>query len=224
MTGACSLIRSISSWGERPVSDSNLRIVLLVQVITQSGFSLVLVRHSRATASVFSRREEGVALSVMLGVFYIAYCGGIIVYLIEPARMVWGAVTSLPLWCRWTGVLPLVVGTTIAMWGLRTLGRHFALSVSPQEGNVLIRSGPYNWVRHPLYTAGIMEAAGISLMMGSWFVALMAVLLWGGIIYRTPMEEEKLIERHGDIYREYIAATGRFSPRFTSYRRKRIDR
>ena len=204
------------------MSENVLRIVLLVQVVAQSSLSLFFIRRSQTAASVFRRREEGVALSALLGVSYLAYSGGIITYLIEPAWMAWGAVADLPLWWRWIGVGPLVVGTVMAMWGLRTLGRHFALSVSPQEGNILVRSGPYRWMRHPLYTAGLVETVGVSLVMASWFVGLMAVLLWVGIVYRTPMEEEKLIERYGGAYREYIAITGRFLPRFKSPGQSRV--
>jgi protein-S-isoprenylcysteine O-methyltransferase Ste14 len=157
---------------------------------------------------------EGLALSALLGAFYLGYAGGFIAYLIEPAWMAWGAVPHLPLWWRWLGVAPLAAGTALALWGLRTLGRCFALSAAPQEGNTLVRSGPYRWVRHPLYSAFLVQAVGITLVTANWFVGLMALLMWAGIAYRTPLEEEKLIERHGDAYREYIAVTGRFLPRF----------
>ena len=198
------------------MSENALRIILLVQVVVQAGLSLFFIRRSQAAASVVRRREEGVVLTVLLGGSYLAYSAGIITYLIRPAWMAWGAVAAFPPWCRWSGVGLLVAGTMMAMWGLRTLGHNFAFSVSPQEGNTFVRSGPYRWVRHPLYTAGLVEAVGVSLVMASWFVGLMTVLLWGGLACRTPMEEEKLIERYGHAYREYIAITGRFLPRFKS--------
>jgi protein-S-isoprenylcysteine O-methyltransferase Ste14 len=204
------------------MSESILRIVLLVQVVVQSGLSLFFIRRSRAASSVFRRREEGVALLALVGASYLAYAGGIIAYLIEPAWMAWGAVADLPPWWRWIGVGPLVAGTVMAMWGLRTLGHNFAFSVSPQEGNALVRSGPYRWVRHPLYTAFFVQAVGVGLVMGSWFVGLMVVLLWGGLAWRTPIEEEKLIERYGDAYRKYIAVTGRFLPRLKSPGQSRV--
>ncbi len=184
------------------MSECVLRIVLLVAVVVQSGVSLFLIRHSRAAASVFRPREEGVAFSVLLGVFYLAYCGGIVTFQVEPGWIEWGAVVHLPTSWRWIGVAPLVAGVVMTIWGFRTLGRHFAFSVSPQEGSDLVRSGPYRWVRHPLYTAFLVEAVGSSLVMASWFVGLMAVLAWGLLAWRTRIEEEKLIERFGDAYRE----------------------
>jgi protein-S-isoprenylcysteine O-methyltransferase Ste14 len=136
--------------------------------------------------------------------------------------MEWGAVVDLPTWWRWIGVGPLIAGAVMTIWGFRTLGRHFAFNVSPQEGSNLVRSGPYRWVRHPLYTAFLIEAVGISLVMASWFVGLMAVLVWGLLASRTRLEEQKLIERFGDAYREYIAITGRFLPRFKSARQSQV--
>lgn len=198
--------------------------MLLVQVVVQAGLSICFIRRSQAAASVCRKREEGVVLSVLLGVFYVAYSVGIVAYLLCPAWMAWGSLVDLAVGWRWLGVVPLAAGTALAMWGLRTLGRHFALSVSPQDGNTLVRSGPYRWVRHPLYAAFLVEAVGVSLVMASWFVGLMAVLLWGAIAYRTPMEEDKLLERHGDAYREYIATTGRFLPRFRSVSMDQISR
>jgi protein-S-isoprenylcysteine O-methyltransferase Ste14 len=204
------------------MSENILRVVMLLQVVVQSGLSVFFIRRSRAASSVFRHREEGIALSVLLGAFYFGYAVGLIAYLIEPAWMAWGAATELPLWLRWIGVVPLVAGTGLAMWGLKTLGRHFAVSVSPQEGNTLVRTGPYRWVRHPLYTAFLVQAVGIGLATASWFVGLMGLLLWVGIALRTPLEEEKLIERHGAAYREYIAVTGRFLPRLKSPSRSRV--
>jgi protein-S-isoprenylcysteine O-methyltransferase Ste14 len=173
---------------------------------------------------VFHRREEGVALSVLLGVSYVAYCGGIVAYLLEPVSIAWGSIVFLPEWVRWTGVIPLTAGAAMIAWGFSTLGRHFAFSVSPQAQGDLIRSGPYRWVRHPLYTAFLVEAVGISLLMASWFVALTALLVWGLLVCRTRIEEEKLVERFGNEYREYMAMTGRFVPDFTAAARNTAPR
>ena len=61
------------------MSENVLRIVLLVQVVVQAGLSLFFIRRSRAAASVFRRREEGVALSALLAqrgyVSFIRLCG-----------------------------------------------------------------------------------------------------------------------------------------------------
>jgi protein-S-isoprenylcysteine O-methyltransferase Ste14 len=77
----------------------------------------------------------------------------------------------------------------------------------------LVTTGLYGWVRHPLYTAFLVEAVGISLLMANWFVAVTAGSLWTLLAMRTRQEERKLIERFGDEYQEYMRRVGRFLPR-----------
>ena len=64
-----------------------------------------------------------------------------------------------------------------------------------------------------LYSAFAVQAIGISLLMANWFVASCASALWLCILYRTPMEEEKLIEQFGEEYRQHMAKTGRYFPK-----------
>lgn len=197
------------------MSENVFRFVLFVVFVPQCVVSLMCIRSARAASSLFRHREEGIALSVLLGAFYLAYCCGILAYLIEPRGMAWGSAAGLPAWSRWIGVGPLVMGVILIIWGLGALRTNFAFSVSPQEGSKLVTTGPYRWMRHPLYTAFLIEAAGISVVMASWFVGLMAALVWGLLVYRTRIEEEKLIERYGNQYRLYMESAGRFFPRLT---------
>lgn len=197
------------------MTDENaFRFTLLGITVIQSAVGFYWMARAKAAATVFRQREEGVLLSVLLGTFYLGYCWGIVAYLIEPRWMAWGALAELPSWARWIGLGPLLLGVILVLWGLRSLGTSFAFSVSPQEGSRLVTTGLYRWVRHPLYTAFLIEAAGITLLISNWFVGLMAAVLWGLLVYRTHMEEEKLLERFGDDYRKYADATGRFFPRF----------
>lgn len=192
--------------------DGFFRLALLVVAVIQSVASVYCMRGARATATIFRRREEGIPFSVLMGLFYIGYCVGVVAYLIQPKWMAWSAI-GLPAWLRWAGAVLLVFGATLITWGLRSLGSQFAFAVAPKEEHMLVTTGPYRWVRNPLYTAFLVEAVGISLLMANWFVATMAGSLWALLVFRTRQEEEKLIERFGDEYRDYMAMTGRFLPR-----------
>ena len=100
------------------------------------------------------------------------------------------------------------------MWGLHHLGTNLTISISTTDEHSLITAGPYRWVRHPLYTGGMIESVGLCLMMANWFVAISAGCFWALIVYRTPMEETKLIEEFGDEYRQYTEDVGRFVPKW----------
>ena len=69
-------------------------------------------------------------------------------------------------------------------------------------------------MRHPLYSAVFVEAVGVSLLMANWFVAVMFAVFWTVLIYRTRLEENNLINRSGDEYKDYMTKSGRFVPSF----------
>ena len=68
-------------------------------------------------------------------------------------------------------------------------------------------------VRHPLYLTVAVAIAGGSLVTSNWFLLLGGSIPLGFLVARTRIEEEKLVERFGDEYRDYMARTGRFLPR-----------
>ena len=78
-----------------------------------------------------------------------------------------------------------------------------------------MEAGPYRFVRHPIYTAIVMIAAGQSLLFLSLPVALLAALLLVLAVYRARLEEALLGSSAplGAAYAAYIARTGRFLPR-----------
>lgn len=189
------------------------RIGLLVVLVLRGLIALHYLRPAKAAGLLLGHREEGVFLSVALGLPYLAYCVGIVVYLIEPEWTAWSSIGITP-WVGWFGVVPLFVGGALILWGASHLRGNFALSIATKEHHTLVKTGPYRCVRHPLYSAFVVEAVGVSLLMANWFVALMVVTFWAVLTYRTRLEEDNLINRFGDEYRDYMTKSGRFVPRF----------
>ena len=69
----------------------------------------------------------------------------------------------------------------------------------------MISTGPYARVRHPLYAAVLIYLPANALLLGSWYGLTASVILSGGIVFRTAMEDRELL--HGlEGYQEY---TGR---------------
>ena len=88
--------------------------------------------------------------------------------------------------------------------------RSFHVSADPTAG-ALIRSGPYRWIRHPIYTAVCLFAwAGIA-ANGSTGALLLGALLSAGAVLRIVCEERLLIARYPE-YREYAGSTNRMVP------------
>ena len=77
----------------------------------------------------------------------------------------------------------------------------------------LIERGPYRWVRHPSYTAGMMVFLGVAIALDSW-VSVAILLVVPALIYvrRARVEERAFLETIGEPYRTYMARTKRFIP------------
>ena len=81
--------------------------------------------------------------------------------------------------------------------------------------HTLIRHGPYGWIRHPFYASFALVVIANALTAANWFILLTGSLMFALLVIRCTREEENLISRFGDQYRNYMQRTGRFLPRLS---------
>ncbi|MDA2933323.1 isoprenylcysteine carboxylmethyltransferase family protein [Acidobacteria bacterium AH-259-D05] len=167
---------------------------------------------SQATGEKLDRRQEGIFILVTLRPIAIAGMVGLVTYMINPALMAWSSV-ALPNWSRWAGVMLGITGGLLLAVTFRTLGKNLTDTVVTRATHTLVTRGPYRWVRHPFYLATALAVVANSLVTANWFLALTGGISFGLLVLRTRIEEEKLIERFGEDYKEYMKRTGRFLPR-----------
>ncbi len=167
---------------------------------------------SQATGEKLDRRQEGIFILVTLRPIGIAAMVGLVTYMINPALMAWSSV-ALPNWLRWAGVVLGITGGLLLAVTFRTLGKNLTDTVVTRTEHTLVTRGPYRWVRHPFYLATALAVVANSLVTANWFLALTGGIGLGLLVLRTRIEEEKLIERFGEDYNEYMKRTGRFLPR-----------
>lgn len=157
------------------------------------------------SASRDSRRMR--IFLLVLGVLFV----GLFVWLINPAWMSWAAL-PLPEWLRWVGAGVVVIALALLIWAHQTLSASFSGNLEIREQHKLITTGPYQWIRHPIYTAIMLWALGLALITANWFVACLpiafAVFFW----LRVPLEEKMMLEGFGNEYGEYLKRTARFLP------------
>lgn len=113
------------------------------------------------------------------------------------------------------GAVVSLLGALVAVWAWRTLDRSATPYPRPREGGRLIDTGPYAYVRHPIYSAGLLFFTGYALATSpAAFVPLVALaVLWRN---KAALEEE-LLERHYRGYRDYRERVpGGFFPRSAS--------
>ena len=182
------------------------------------GFAVVLpigAYHrikSQATGEKLDRRHEGIFILVTLRPIGLASMVGLVTYMINPALMAWSSVAP-PNWLRWSGVVLGIAGGLLLVATFRTLGKNLTDTVVTRAEHTLVTRGPYRWVRHPFYLATALTVVANSLVTANWFLALTSGMAFGLLVLRTRIEEEKLIERFGEDYKDYMKRTGRFLPR-----------
>jgi protein-S-isoprenylcysteine O-methyltransferase Ste14 len=118
---------------------------------------------------------------------------------------------------RWVllvvGVATIVAGALLRQWAIITLGRYFTVDVRITDGQPVVDSGPYRWIRHPSYTGLIAAFIGIGLALGNWFsLLLFLVVPTIGLVFRVHVEETALLTNLGEPYRRYAARRKRLLP------------
>lgn len=115
--------------------------------------------------------------------------------------------SAVPIW---------FAGGALFAWSLRTLGRFMVPQIVVLEDHVLVTQGPYARIRHPTYTSVILMTTAAALLFLNLVLIVDAVLVLSIAVARASREEDLLSspEGFGNRYREYMARTGRFLPRW----------
>jgi len=195
------------------MNENTFRILAALILFTGIGISSYYRRKAdKDTGEKISRKVDG---SVMMTAIKI---GGLIlwltplVYLVNPNWMNWSKI-GLPESIRWLGVGIGILCVLGIYWLFSSIGSNISPTSATRKEHQLITSGPYRWVRHPLYTVGSSMFIAFGMMADNWFIAALGVLAFIGMAIRTPKEEANLIEKFGDEYQEYMKHTGRFFPK-----------
>jgi protein-S-isoprenylcysteine O-methyltransferase Ste14 len=112
------------------------------------------------------------------------------------------------------------VGEIIRFWGVSIVGAE-TRTTGRVGGTSLITSGPFSYVRNPLYLGNMLLYAGVGVMSMALFPWLLVIaIVWFYIQYYliVTKEEEYLLERFGSEYEEYRLNVRRFIPRVIAYR------
>jgi protein-S-isoprenylcysteine O-methyltransferase Ste14 len=111
------------------------------------------------------------------------------------------------------GVLLIFLGSVLRRICWRTLGEYFTGDVRAKAGQPVIQTGPYRWVRHPSYTAGMLMNVGIGVALTNWLsMAILLIATVAAYVYRVRVEERALVGELGVPYAEYMRTHKRFIP------------
>jgi protein-S-isoprenylcysteine O-methyltransferase Ste14 len=195
------------------MNDTLFRILAVLIFVAGAAISISFRQAAeRASAEKISLKEEGLLTTIVLRFSGLVVWVGVFAYMINPAWMNWSRF-DLPLAIRWLGVVMGFLSVLLAYWTFRNLGKNVTPTVITRANHTLVTSGPYRWIRHPLYVMGLIAYLGFALLAENWFIAIMAVVVFVVIALRVRKEETRLVETFGAAYREYMQQTGKFLPK-----------
>lgn len=110
------------------------------------------------------------------------------------------------------GLALTFAGAAIAIWARINLGSNWSARITLKLDHELIRSGPYKYVRHPIYTGMITALLGTAVVVDEWRGLLGMALAIVGLSFKAQREEKFMQSEFGESYQEYRRRTGFLVP------------
>jgi protein-S-isoprenylcysteine O-methyltransferase Ste14 len=112
-----------------------------------------------------------------------------------------------------TGIVLTWLGISLALWARWHLGQNWSARVTLKEDHRLIRTGPYKYFRHPIYSGLILAAIGGALAIDRWRCAIGVTLIVLGYWIKARKEEAMLSAQFGEAFQEHCQHTGFLLPK-----------
>ncbi len=110
-----------------------------------------------------------------------------------------------------TGAIVCASGVALAIWARVQLGRNWGMPMSLREEPELVTSGPYAYVRHPIYSGLLLAMLGSAIAVRLNWLGLWAVFFLY-FLYAARVEEGHMTRRFPDVYPEYQRRTKMLIP------------
>lgn len=141
---------------------------------------------------------------------------GSLLVVVQFGLLFWLAVIALPGLSQARISTPcallLLLSAALGGWTLlhNRLG-NFNIHPEPKADGVLVTTGPYRWMRHPMYTTVLLAAAALACLPGSVMSWSVWTLLFAVLLAKSAMEEQWL-RTHHPHYQTYRRQRKRFVP------------
>src|SRR5262245_41469754 len=166
------------------------------------GFSVYLAIYDRPLLERRMRAgpqyEREWSQKIIVSLVFLAFCASIVVPVLDY-RYAWSPVAP------WVSILGdvVILLSFLFIFRVTRVNTFAASNIRVEKNQRVIDTGPYAYVRHPMYAAAIWLFVGIPLALGSWWslgliVPFMSVLLW------RLLDEEKILQRDLPGYTEYM--------------------
>lgn len=193
-------------------SSTTPRETTLISGYLWTGFFIVWLLWAIRTKPTERRESVGSRLSYTLLI-----AAGFYLLVGYPVWAFWLRLPILPpdRWVTGLAVGITAAGLLFAVWARLHLGGNWSGTVTMKVGHELIRSGPYRWVRHPIYSGLLLAAFGTAMERRQVRGILALLLIYAGFSLKIRIEEQFMNTLFGAGYDEYRRTTGALIPRPT---------
>jgi len=111
---------------------------------------------------------------------------------LDRGRFHWS--DSVPPWLQGVALFGLACGYAVAFWAM-TVNRFFSsvVRIQAERGQYVVTTGPYRWVRHPGYSAGILVILASGPALGSWLAAALLVIFSIPFLLHRAITEDRVL-------------------------------
>lgn len=170
------------------------------------ALSLWLLKHN---PGLLTERMTGIGKpdqkawdKVFFAVANVAFLAWLVVMPLDAVRFHW---SQVPAWLQVVGALLLLCSFYLFFLVFRENSYLSpAVRVQADRGQTVVSTGPYHYVRHPMYATAIIFLVGTTLLLGSWYGLFLVLILVVAIAFRAVQEERTLQAELAD-YDEYMA-------------------
>jgi len=177
-------------------------ILIVLYLVSILGLVIWLKKNDPDLLKERSQRKKNVKTwdRVLMFVFTFSLMGLLCVAGLDAVRFRW---SNVPLILKIIGFLGFVPGFILGFWAMR-VNTYLSDAVRIQEdrGHKVCRTGPYKYVRHPMYTGIIFVMLCLPFALGSFFALIPAIIIVALFVIRTSLEDKTLQEELPG-YKEY---------------------
>ena len=136
------------------------------------------------------QRNQPLWDKVLLLVLLVLFIAWLILMPLDAVRFGW---SEMPVWLQVLGAL----GIILSFYGMYLTYRENAylypvVKIQQEQGQRVVSTGPYGYVRHPMYAYALLFFPSTALLLGSWLGLLFSLVLIALIILRTALEDRFL--------------------------------
>lgn len=138
------------------------------------------------------------------------------ILLVMPLPLPWGFLGKRMLpggpATHWIAAAVVAAGLAFTVWARVHLGKNWSGTVTVKRDHELIRSGPYHFVRHPIYSGALLAVAGTAIARGEWRGLLAVLILFAALWRKLQHEERWMGEAFGEDYAKYRSEVAALIP------------